>query len=328
MAEPAVPATPRPVPEAGDARTGGGGRVSLLASLVGSVGWLAGSLGAIGGILYASGYLISVAQLHLLGLGRLVTYSHDHYVQQGGSFFVSVGTLIMIAAVWFSLVAVPVLGIHAAVRWTGLAHGIWRNRVETVVRWRRWPWRGLAYVLLIGLLAFRGGDPQSFGQPLTISNLLFPDPPVVAANPVRDLLVAGDSNGLAGQFEERLFTYLFVLLLFIASAFVTQRWPLRRLAVAPFALLLLIYTILLPMLFGVLKLPVEFPVVTVRLSGDAPLTAGGQTFLLTKGDQDFILFEAGDRKVVWLRQERVERIDVDRIAPILRRTAPEARNSR
>ena len=54
------------------------------------VGWLSGALAGIGAILYACGYLLSTAQLHLLGLSGLVNYGQERYVEEGGRFLVDV----------------------------------------------------------------------------------------------------------------------------------------------------------------------------------------------------------------------------------------------
>jgi len=326
MTEPAEPDTIRLSAETGFGRPQpGGAHFTLLGSLGGWVAWLGSSLGVIAALLYASGYLISVAQLHLLGLGRLVTYSHEHFVQQGGTFFLYMGEEIMTAGEYFSILFIPVLGVFALRHWVGAA---WRHNVKRIVAGRSIPWRGLAYAVLIALLLLTGGDPKSFGQPLTLSNLLFLDPSAATSDPVRDALVAGKRDPLLGQFEDRLFRDIFVLLQFVASFFVTQTWPLRRLAVLPFALLFLVYTLLLPMLFGVLALPVEFPVVTVRLSGDVPLQPAGAVYLLNKGDGEVVLYEAVERDVLWLDQGRIERIVVDGVAPILQHATPLAKGQR
>jgi len=54
------------------------------------VGWLSGALAGIGAILYACGYLLSTAQLHLLGLSGLVNYGQERYVEEGGRFLIDV----------------------------------------------------------------------------------------------------------------------------------------------------------------------------------------------------------------------------------------------
>src|SRR5262245_22930436 len=91
------------------ARETGPVRSTLPAGVVAFVGWLASSLGAIGAIFYASGFLISAAHLRLLGLGQIVTYSHEHYVQQGGEFIRYVAAYAMEAALLFIVVIVAVV---------------------------------------------------------------------------------------------------------------------------------------------------------------------------------------------------------------------------
>ena len=292
--------------------------------------WLASSLGAIGAIFYASGFLISTAHLQLLGLSQIMTYSHEHYVQQGGEFMRYIAAYWMQAGLLFSIVVVLPIFLAANIfqRWTGAEHRRWVSKLQRLLRWERWPWRGIAYLALFGMLGFVCSDPQSFEQPLALSKLLFnptnPAPKSAAAALVSKFL-SGDTNGLDAAFERLLLPHFLASVLFVFSFFVTQTWAptLRRLAIAPFALVFLLYTILLPMVFGVLKVPVEFPTARVHLSGDTALQDGPRIFLLNKTEKEFILFDQDRRTMIWLPHERIERIEIDGIASILKRSVPE-----
>jgi hypothetical protein len=85
---------------------------SLLASLrtVGSaVAWLSGSLAGIGAIFYAFGYLITLANLDLLGVDLLIfRYDPTTYIHRGSDFLLL--SVIIVAKAWGSAFVVAVLG--------------------------------------------------------------------------------------------------------------------------------------------------------------------------------------------------------------------------
>jgi hypothetical protein len=306
------------------------GRPTLFKGIAAFIGWLASSLAGLGAILYAIGYLITAAQLHLLGIAPLVTYGHEHYLQEGGNFFIAVGPEILLiflafGATFIVFSVLPAAALYGAQRWTASRHAALLGRLSQAGR--RWGWfaRIAAYGALILILLFVCRlclDPQSFGEPLTLSNLLFAAPEHAAMTPsaerVRALLIAGDRPRLDGIFSLRLYYDVLVACLLAMSWHLAANWRFPALAVAPFAIVFLLYTILLPMLYGVLKRQIQFPVVTLTLSGEATGTAASPLFLLSKGEQDFVLFRPLERKVVWLPRDQVRSLDVTGFAPILR----------
>ena len=300
-------------------------RAGLAGSIAGAIGWFGGSLGAIGVMLYACGYLISIAQLHLLGIGRLVSYSHDYYVQTGGSFVADLGSTLGTGAAFVGkeLVAFVVLVVGATV----ILYRTKLRRLAWVVRLRGWwqraavVWQPAIYAILLYLLLFGYGDPVRFGRPLTLADVLFVDPPASAGPELTDIhimLMTGDTARLGGQFEDHLVTYLIVCLLGFAAYHVTATWRRRRLAMAPFALIVLLYTLLLPMLYGVLKLQLEFPVVVLWSGGEAKTAEPQRGFLLNLGEHEAIIYLPSQRSVTWRRREQIDRIDVVAVAPVLR----------
>jgi hypothetical protein len=300
-------------------RTGG-----LVGSLTGAIGWFASSLGVIGALLYACGYLISVAQLHLLGLGRVMTYGHDYYVQEGGLFFVGISSIVATMAEYFSVIliffAVVGTGFVALSRKIRLGHRQWIDRVRKLDARVANVWRPAAYAVLLCLLLFRFGDPTEFGRPLMLANVLFTEPAAAAPDLVRihKYLLAGDKDALGGIFEEELIIYLVAALLFLGTHHVTSGWTWRRLAMAPFVLMFTLYSLLLPMLYGVLKSQVEFPVVMIWPGEGTKPAEGQRSFLLNLGEHEVVLYAAPERKVMWRRQDHVDRLDVIGEAPILK----------
>jgi hypothetical protein len=296
--------------------------------LAGLFGWFASSLGVIGAILYACGYLISAAQLHLLGLGRLMTYGHDYYIQEGGRFLADISSTVALGALDFSVILIPLamLAVGAAILWRNirLRHAPWISSLHRCSARVREMWRYAAYAVLLILLLYSYGDPMEFGLPLTLSNVLFTNPAASAPSTqatIRALLLHGDRNGLAAIFEGRLLTYIAVCLLLLGSQYLTSAWKWRRLAAAPFVLLFTLYSLLLPMLYGVLKSQVEFPVVVIRPGGDPKSTEGQRGFLLNLDEHEAVLYVSVEHKVLWRRTEQIDGLDVIGMAPILKEVA-------
>lgn len=299
---------------------------SLFKSIAGFVGWLTTSLAGLGAILYAIGYLIVTAQLHLLGINGLVTYSHERYLQEGGNFFISVGpeiiTIVLAFIATFIVISVlPGAAIFAAHHW----FAAWCSRKVTSVRklcggvFRHW--RVATYVALLLVLFFVCLDPQSFGEPLILSNLLFaqPDPAGATSNAarLRAYLLAGDRVRLAGVFSSYLYFYLLVVCLLAVSWYVVAGWRFKKLSISPFAVVFLLYTIFLPMLYGVLKRPIHFPIATLTADEGAAAGKMDRLFLLSKGEQEIVLFEPVSHRVLWLPVGQVRSLEIEGTGPIL-----------
>src|SRR5262245_49133719 len=81
----------------------------LLKAITVSVGWLSGSAAGIGLVLYALGYLITRAQLNVLGIESFVTYRSDEFIQEGSKFLIFVGGVVidmLFAVLAFALILV------------------------------------------------------------------------------------------------------------------------------------------------------------------------------------------------------------------------------
>ena len=215
--------------------------------------------------------------------------------------------------------AVPTAVVFVLCRWTRLGNRRWwpRSFARPYAALLQW-WRWLAYAFLLGLLFRTADDPGAFGCPLLLSNILFTDPNAAPASACQQstLRLLVNNNG-AGLLRRSLECILWIVVLSLATRYVTMVWPWRRLANTPFALLLTIYTIMLPMLYGVLRTPVEFPEVEVSTIDDHPPVAKDRLFLLNRGDKEFLLFAAGLHKVIWLREDRVEYMEVKGVKLIL-----------
>jgi len=305
-------------------------KLSPTESLTKLVGPFVSSLGVLGVILYVSGYLISTAQLHLLGLGAVMSYSHDYYVQQGGRFLADLGATLTIIAIPFSAIALMIYFAVPALRWVDehVIHRQPRRDKGRLLSRAKKAAPALAYFGLLLCLALWTDDPQTYGAPLTASNLLFVGGPASApsAKPsselqptVADLLFADDEEKLSAIFEGKLAVWAWVVVLSVIAYFVTYEWNWRRLALAPFVMLLFIYSLWLPMLYGVLKVPIRFPEITFREKGSPTESLEPPLFLLNKGDKDLLLFSVAQRKALLYEQSDVRELAIGANTAILKK---------
>ena len=61
--------------------------MSLFKGIAIFIGWLSSSLAGIVAILYASGYLVTISRLHLLGLDGLVVHGNDYFFGKAANSF-------------------------------------------------------------------------------------------------------------------------------------------------------------------------------------------------------------------------------------------------
>ena len=269
------------------------------------VGWLSGALAGIGAILYACGYLLSTAQLHLLGLSGLVNYGQERYVEEGGRFLVDVlgllGEILLNLLISVGFVALLVLLVLAPLgyfmrRRLGAARARWHARLAQLRQSGRA--RALVFAALLALLLAGSEDPQSLNAPLQISNLLFVQEQA-AAGSLSALLLSGDSVRLKAIFANSLLMLLKAVILLLAWR-VAAPWRWRLLLSAPFVLIALLYTVLLPMLYGVLQRQIRLPVISLDTTIAWPGSGAEKLFLLNRTERDFVLWDAHARRVLWL----------------------------
>ena len=254
-----------------------------------------------------------------------MSYGHDHYVQEGGRFLADVSSTAAIIAEPLIAIAIvlTILTFGTTMVWrkVRVGHDEWMRRLATLRSRVEVVWRGIAYAILLCLLLLQYGDPEKFGRPLTLGNVLFTEPSAAAAPDLMKIhrfLLTGQSDPLAAIFEDNLLTYVAVGLLFLGCHHVTSAWRWRRLAIAPFVLIFALYSLLFPMLYGVLKTQVEFPVVMIWPGEGAKSADGQRSFLLNLGEHEAVLYVASERKVMWRRLAQISRLDVIGVAPILK----------
>ena len=169
---------------------------------------------------------------------------------------------------------------------------------------------GRLYVGLLLLLFYIIEDPQAFNDPLKITNLLYQSTADNSlhggAEKVARLLVDGDTTQLNSFFTDALLFEVKAVILLLLAWQVTAAWPTRPLLVAPFIIVFMLYTIFLPMLYGVLKQQIRFPVITLSSGNELLSKSTGKLFLLNKNDQEFVVWDSIRKKVLWIPKGEVK----------------------
>mgnify|MGYP000851161536 FL=1 len=288
------------------------------------LGWLSGSLAGIAAILYSFGYLVARAQLNLLGLQGLVAQDPEHFLQEGAKFFVVLAADYLgpvfpwlYFAGWLLLAALPLL---ALIGW------ILARRPEALLRLRDrlatsgarlaeqlpWSWRKLAFAVLVLVLLLRlTTHLNPFVDVLAVADILYAAPVSGESRgpaEIRQWLTSTDRADLVllkGRFGELLRGAAEVALVVVAVWYLGAASPWRLWLALPFMVVLVVYTLLLPMAYGVLVRPNEYPLVAV--SSDSPLLAGvrGELFLLRKTGDEFVFWDKAARRVLWVPTAQV-----------------------
>lgn len=299
------------------------------------IGGLTGSLAGIGALLYASGYLVTRAQLNLLGLHGLFEYGNEQFVQEGAKCLLVVGQLLadialpLLVTGGLILVGLSALGFLILL-WRVRSVAAARARLETwgarLQTWSAQGWcRGGAYALLLLLFLLHADTyPAAFGRPLAVVNLLYAEPGSPDAGDrevavIREWLVRGDTARAAGYFQALLWGDLLAVGLLLGAWHVTAPWRLRAVLLAPFAIAAATYTVALPMAYGVLVRPTSYPVIRLTAADGPPPGATDALYLLSKTQGAFVLWDPGRRKVLWLPQGAVRQAEVQRVVPLFGR---------
>lgn len=305
--------------------------MNLLKGIAAFSGWLTGALAGVGAILYALGYLVTRAHLNFLGVSGLFDQSNFFFIQEGAMFLLDVAVIIARTL----LPIVVVLGIIAAVLVVagyGIARILASRAPSLAERMNQWKdvmlsWREhllLCQVLYAALLMlfFVHTDTylNDFNRPLQISNVLYgesgigttvsSDPKTVA---LRKSLLQGEEKLTHAYFFNLLFGEVLAGLLLMMAWRVTDGWRWQPMWVSWFVISFIIYSASLPMMYGVLWVSAEYPIITFK-SPDDTLTHGlGTLYLLSKTDTEFVVWDAQGKRLLWIPKDEIKWADVKRV---------------
>jgi hypothetical protein len=313
--------------------------MSILIESAKFIGWLSGSLAGIVAILTACGYLITTANLHLLGLDLLfIDYGTEFYVRRGGNFiFFLVSVLMRRILLPLLVIAVPAAAgcflIYLTVR-----HKSWFQRLGSLFTGPEkqslvcsTACKVIVYIVLVALFAYQL-------TPLNISHVLYDKGPVLydagpAAgsqderemkmkeikdiNEKKEWIIQGNTVALSRHFLEILISVILAGALLSVALWVTAGFRVRILFVAPFAIMFLVYLLLLPRVYGVLMLPSEFaPVVIGTKEGIAGQES--RLYLINKAGDDYVLWNAREKRLLRISKSEVKTVEIGRNRTILR----------
>jgi len=308
--------------------------MELLDRLKASIAWLGGALAALTAICYATGYYAFHAHLTMLGLGQVVDFKHEDMLLEGARFFFAVTAhlLQMVLALGAGgaglLALLAFLGEIGPLARRARLGRAWLGSRCAALDAARPALRGM--LLLAALVALLMAHTDRFFYPLLalgrIDSLLFragaqatadcraliPDtgsglPPAVASA----LLMQGERCGVfvLAEFRRLLDGYL-VLLAAIGLSFSLQaliRPPLLaracRLVLAVYGM---VYTLLLPIGFGILVRTAVYPLASLELKAGAPASGN----LMARNDKNLLLWLPAERRAVWYPSESIARLQV------------------
>jgi hypothetical protein len=255
-----------------------------------TIAWLSGAAAGIGAIFYAFGYLITLANLQMLGLDlAALRYDPTFYIGRGAGF-------VLLSAVYAAQGPLPplillALGYLIAFLGGPLLHKhVWRLAMVQPFRsftQHQEVWKTLAYPLLLLLLYLQLPNHFWFPEEMSLSGVLYSardgGP---AGDSIWKSIVCGEGDLLQRRF--RIFVdqqvWIGVLLLLAWGLNRARRWG--ALWTAPFVVVFAISTVWLPLEYGKLALLNKFPQALVQF--EHPMeTAGGPVIMyLVKQDRE------------------------------------------
>ncbi len=303
--------------------------MELVQRLKESITWLGGALAAIAALFYAAGYLSFHAHLTMLGLGQVVDLPHDQMLLEGARFFFTITSQLLNTGVALGLGVVAIAVVFGLAAEVGPVRRGWRHMKTVVVeRCRLLDTERpglvgtLVMITVVWLLYFHA---KSFFYPLLqigqIDGLLFgpggapgvdcralvPD----GVDPLEPRIVAAwlRQGGRCTQFllmdYRRLLDGYFWLLLAMAALATLRAHIGQRLSVQTCWVLLsgytVIYTLLLPIGFGVLVRAAVYPVANFELKGGTALRGNP----LARDDKTLLIWSPSERKAVWYPRDTV-----------------------
>lgn len=169
---------------------------------------------------------------------------------------------------------------------------------------------------------------REFNRPLDLSNLLYAGPEAAEGDRAQTLLatwlVRGESLSLRRYFAGLLYLQLEAGAVLLLAWRVTTPLRQRGLLLAPFVVVAALFTAYLPLAYGVLVPEARYNVVSLRLGADRAAPAS-TLFLLEKTDQEFVLWDPREGRVLWVPRGEVKLAKIGEVRNLFggdRRPAP------
>ena len=294
------------------------------------IGWLTGMLAGIVAILYAFGYLVVQTQLHLLGVNALLPSGREYYLQEGANFFLVTGiklSYVVLGIVALGLiVCVPLSMVAKSEKGSNWLTGA-KERFIGRFEKHQWLWQAAVLLVMICLLFYPlVNNLDLFRAPMEIAGLLqaqqadsAPSPMSEDAGKVWTLLTTGETERLDNLYLQLLVHCMFAGFLLVLVQRLTSDWPLKSFLIFPFVLVFAIYLFLLPLNYGILEKRIEFPSVEFISTVEKVSSVDGDLLLLKKTEQEFILWDRGQKKVLWFPGDKMAKVKLGQPRPVFKK---------
>jgi hypothetical protein len=279
-------------------------KLEQLRKLGAFVGWLSSSLAGVTALLYAMGFIATLAHLRVLGMDfDFASRDPFEYISRGGS------------AVWRGTLAAIVPGLLLVFLWELISGLVARLRKRSDAR--PMLFGDIALVLLMVIVAAIG---LHFGlsPALEPKSLLFADDSTVCgylADETTKAIVTDDREELGKQFARVAFAAGIVASLAWLGARRMLREGGSRILLSLYAVTAVITMLIIPVAHGVF-LGTGLP--SIQLFGEVTnrFTDAGSLRLLQHGDSGTFLWSESAREILWLRSETVEGFRLGMTAPL------------
>jgi SAM domain (Sterile alpha motif) len=269
-----------------------------LRALGGTIAWLFGATAGVGTVLYAFGYLITQANLQMLGVELLdLRYDPALYARRGFEFLQLSAMLVGQVQFWLLLgLALGFLSWHLIEK---ASRRLATKQPFRCIGGRREVWRAIAYMVLLLLLARQLKAHLWFPEDLMVAGVLTDS--AAAISSIRAWILSGKEDLLLERYAILVNQQVVIGLLLLAWA-LNRAWRWNALLVAPFAVVFAISLAWLPQEYGKLALSNKFLQALIRYEHPAePTSQPALTlYLVNKTDSEFVLWDAHQRKIVWV----------------------------
>lgn len=304
--------------------------MNILKAVAKFIGWLSGSLAGIGAILTVFGYLITIANLRLLGLDVLIlNYDAQYYLRRGGNFFfyvVGLSEKVLLPLLAITLVlSVLCLLLYVFISKTFLQKYLRSLGIKAVDIKSKYlsNLRAFIFVFLVILFLFQlSPGLDLFINPLKVSNLLYDVTEMdntISKNSIEYYILHGETPELKFHFCKILLFVVVAGLLLLVAWRVTSPWKLRVILVSPFVIIFALYVLFLPMAYGVLILTAEFAPIEISSKNQMVSNQSRAFYLLNKTEKEFILWDSTSKKLFWIPTQEVKRAEILPSEPIIKR---------
>jgi hypothetical protein len=271
-----------------------GAQLEQLRKLGALVGWLSSSLAGVTALLYAMGFIATLAHLRVLGIGfEFASRDAFEYISRGGS------------AVWRGALFAVIPGVVLIFLWEPIRSLVARLRKR--IDARPTLFGDIALVLLMAAFAAMG-HYYALDPALDVTSLLFADDRAVCgywADEVTKPIVTGDGTELTRSFGR---------VAFVAGIVESLAWLGARRMLRKGGSWILFSFYAVTAVFTFLAIPVAHGVFldtrlrSIQLFGDTAdyLTDDGSLRLLQHGDDGTLLWSESARKILWLRADTVQ----------------------